>query len=79
MFLRQDAICQVLHKRAPLILADENNIAFLLVCCKLTGLASGLDLIHVLTHAWLRETRPLKSAVQADFFAELAGFVMYFF
>ena len=52
--------------------------AFLSIYCKLIGLELGLDLVRILAHAWPIETCHLKSTVKADFFAELAGSVMYF-
>ena len=78
MFLRQDTLYQVLHKWVPPIFVSEDSIAFLLICCKLTSLALGLDLVRVLTHAQLIETCPLESAVEVDFSIELASSVMYF-
>ena len=78
MPLRQDAFCQELHKRFSLIFANEDNIAFFPVCCKLIGLTLGLDFVRVLTHAWPIETYPLESTVKADLSTEPIGSVMYF-
>ena len=78
MLLWQDTFCQVMHKRVPSIFVDENSIAFLFVYRKLIGLTLGLDLVHVLTHAWPIETYPLESAVKVDFSVEPTSSIMYF-
>ena len=76
--LWQDTFCQVLQEWTPPVFVDEYSITFLSVCCKLAGLALGLDLVCVFANAWPMETCPLESAVKIDFSIEFAGLIMYF-
>ena len=78
VLLWQDTFSQVSHKWTPLVFANEYQATFLFVCCKLAGLALGLDLVCVLAHAWPIETCPLESAVKVDFFTGPTGLIMYF-
>ena len=78
VLLWQDTLCQVLHEWTPLVFANEYSVTFLSVCCKLVGLALGLDLICVLTHTWPIKTNPLESKVKIVLFAESAGLIMHF-
>ena len=77
--LWQNAFCKILRDWTSPVFADEHNVTFFSVCCKLAGSTLGLDLICVFTHTWLIETCPLKSVVKVDFPTGSASLIMYFF
>ena len=79
VLLWQDTLCQVLQEWTSPVYACEHNLTFLSICCKLAGLAFGLDLIYVFTYTWPLEACPLKPMVKIDFSAGSASLVMHFF
>ena len=79
VLLWQDTLCQVLQEWTSPVCACEHNLTFLSICCKLAGLALGLDLIYVFTYTWPLEACPLKPMVKIDFSTGSASLVVHFF
>ena len=79
MLLWQDAFYLVLYEWASPVFANEHNITFFSICCKLAVPTLGLDSVCIFTHARPIEACPLESALKADLLARSASLVMYFF